>query len=55
MKVIPLPVRGPDGKPLPPWVIYDPPAPYKVEPAKVMPLPTRPAAPAQSKVSKEGF
>lgn len=36
MKVIPLPIRGPDGKALPPWSTYDPPKPYKVEPAKVM-------------------
>lgn len=54
MKVVPLPIRGPDGKALPPGVIYDPPKPYRVKPGEVISLPTKPDAPAQPKERDAG-
>lgn len=55
MKVVPLPILGPDGKALPPGMIYDPPKPYIVKPGEVMPLPTRPPNSEQDKHPKDGI
>lgn len=54
MKVFQLPILGPDGKALPKWRTYDPPAPYKVCPAEVIPLVPQQAVPVQSDAPAEG-
>lgn len=43
------PSRYPDGRPVPPWILYDPPASYLLKPCQVISLPVKGQASSDTK------